>query len=269
MNDSRYRGSSPYPGRSSLSDSGRTQDEHEPGFEEEYQYRASRPPRGGDERERFPGRDPFDGGPPPGRRPSRPPESGAEFERRPARNPRPSDQYPGTPPMRRPREPEGVERPGRPPRRDEHRESWNGPRSDPGWEAGPRPRSGPDWGRDPSSRSGPEWGRDPSSPDGMERRPRPRRSNPDWGYDAPPRSGARRESAPGQRRPSRQQGKRRKKKLPLDPLAKRQRRFRYLGLFGIMLFAGLGGLCISASLFLPAVPVLLLALGCAGVFVYF
>jgi CHASE2 domain-containing sensor protein len=57
--------------------------------------------------------------------------------------------------------------------------------------------------------------------------------------------------------------------VPLDPIAKRQRRFRYLGLLGIMLFAGLAGVCINYGLVLPAVPLLLLALGCAGVFVYF
>lgn len=103
----------------------------------------------------------------------------------------------------------------------------------------------------------------------MERRPRRRRSNPDWGQEPAPRSSAGWEAEPGRRRPARKQGKRRARKVPLDPIAKRQRRFRYLGLFGVMLFAGLGGVCINYGLVLPAVPLLLLALGSAGVFVYF
>ena len=163
---------------------------------------------------------------------------------------------PGAPPMRGPRDREGMERQGRPSRRDESREPRNGPRSDPGSEAGPRPRSGPDWGRE-------------SAPSGMERRPKPRRSNPDWGRESSPRSGEGWEAEPRLRRSSRQRGKQRAKKAPLDPLAKRQRLFRYLGLFGIMFFAGLAGLCMNSGLLLLAIPLVLVALGCAGVFVYY
>ena len=176
---------------------------------------------------------------------------------------------PDAPPQRGPRDPEALERQGRPSRRDQGREPFQGSRSDPGWEGRPRSRSGPDWGREPSSRSGPEWGREPSSPADMERRPRRRRSNPEWGGESPPRSGAGWEAEPDRRRSSRKQGKRRAQKAPLDPQAKRQRLFRYLGLFGIMLFAGLAGVCINYGLVLPAVPLVLVAFGCAGVFVYF
>ena len=258
MNDSRYRGPSRQPGRTSLSDYGRTQDEREPEFEEEYPYRASRSPRaGGDDGERRSGRGPFDGGPPPGRRSSRPPESGSGDDRRPMRNPRPSGMNPGAPPQRGPRDPEAMERQGRPSRRDQGREPFQGSRSDPGWEGRPRPRSGPEWGREPSSSAD------------IERRPRRRRSNPEWGGEAAPRSGAGWEAEPDRRRSSRKQGKRRAQKAPLDPQAKRQRLFRYLGLLGIMLFAGLAGVCINYGLVLPAVPLVLVAFGCAGVFVYF
>ncbi len=246
MNDPRYRGPMrPPAGNPSLRGFAREQRQREPEFEEEPRARPMRGPRepgGGLDRRPLWG----SAAPPPaGRRPTRPPdEAGAPFGERPPRGPR----GPGMN-LARPGLPDAeMARAGRPPRRGEDREEWGAPRSGPDWEPGMRPRSGPNWGREPGQRprSGPDWKREP-----------PTRSGLDGDQESHPRRSPRRRSRPPE--PA----------TAADPRAKRRKIFRYLGLLGIMLFAGIAGICINYNLFLPALPLLLLALACAVVFVYF
>ncbi len=242
MNDPRYRGPSRPATHASFRDSGRDQTEREPEFEEEYLDRVSRDPRA---------------------------ERGAG-ERRPSRSSRPPGMNPGGLPTRSGRD-GAPERPSRSGRQGESRDQRGGPRSDAAWEAPTRPRSGPDWGREaPTRSSDPDWGREPSARPDMERRPRPRpRSRPDWEQEPSPRQGAERGPGKPPRGAGRRQEKKRRSREPLDPAAKKRRRLRYLALLGLMVFAGIAGLCLNYGVIALAVPFLLLGMTSAGAFIYF
>jgi hypothetical protein len=61
--------------------------------------------------------------------------------------------------------------------------------------------------------------------------------------------------------------------------SRQSKRYRYGALLGIMLFAGIGGICLGFSglgghtvtmgLVIAGIPALLLSIGCAAAFVYF
>ncbi len=186
-----------------------------------------------------------------------PSEFDEAFDPRPPRRPR----EPGGMPDRRP--PRGPDGPGfqrRPPR------SRDG--SDPGFERGPS-RGLREPGMPPPRRSRPPDAERPGRGAGW---PEEREYWPD------------RERVPDgephrrRRRPPTQPGKPSARRKP--PRAKRLHwRYRYGALLGIMLFAGVGGIClglsglgshsVSIGLILAAIPALLASIGCATAYVYF
>ena len=167
----------------------------------------------------------------------------ASGERRPSRGPRPSATNPAGPPTRSGRDGEPG-RSSRPMRQGEGRDQQSAQRSDPTWEAAPRPDR--ELRPRPRSRSAPDWEREPSP-----------RSGDAWESERPPRGSGRRQEP------------RQRSRAPLDPVAKKRKRLRYLALVGLMVSAGLAGVCINFGVFLLAIPLMLLSLASAGAFVYF
>ncbi|HEY7358672.1 MAG TPA: hypothetical protein VH590_19455 [Ktedonobacterales bacterium] len=184
------------------------------------------------------------------------PEFDDEFDPRFQRRPR----EPGGAPDRRP--PRGPDGPGPKPRPPRSRDS-----SDPGFERGPS--RGP---------------REPGMPPPRRSRP-PDAERPGRGAGWPEE----REYWPGQERVPDGEPRRRRRPPthPGKPTARRKSqrvkrlhwRYRYGALVGIMLFAGVGGIClglsglgshsISMGLILAAIPALLASIGCAATYVYF
>jgi hypothetical protein len=193
-----------------------------------------------------------------------PPEYDQEFDPRPPRRSRSPGSAPDRPPLRGPAGPEAG--PGwRPPR--DRDEAFAGP------QRRPRGRDSADLDferRSPREPRGPRYpdagrsGRGTRRPEEREGWPGPR-SGPDWEPGMRPRR---------PRRPGKASARGR------SPAARRLHwRYRYGALLGIMLFAGVGGICLGFSdigghstniaLLLAGIPALLISMGCAAVYIYF
>lgn len=193
------------------------------------------------------------------------PEYDEEFDPRPPRRSRDFGSAPDRQPLRGPADP-GSGSGWRPPR--ERDEAFEGPQRRP-----PRGRDSadPDFGRRP-----PRESRGPRYPDAERSDRGMRRSEGREGWSGP-RSGSDWEPGMRPRRP------RRPGKASARGRAAAARRlhwrYRYGALLGIMLFAGVGGICLGFSgigghstnvaLLLAGIPALLVSMGCAAVYVYF